>query len=68
MGGMAMMSAQSGGDAGLWALAAVVAAALLAGAAMAVRRSLRFPEFDFACGYDALTPAVEGPRLYIVQR
>lgn len=71
MGGMATMSAQSGGGAVLWALAALLACGALVfvgGWAFArLKTLLAFPELDFSRGYDALAP-ITAPRLYIVPR
>ncbi|MBI1187149.1 MAG: hypothetical protein GC206_07440 [Alphaproteobacteria bacterium] len=65
------MSAQSGGGAVLWALAALVAgAALYRGGRWAfarVRALIAFPDLDFSRGYDALAP-ITAPRLYLVKR
>lgn len=71
MGGMATMSAQSGGGAVLWALAALLACAALAclgrWAFARLKSLLTFPELDFSRGYDALAP-ITAPRLYLVKR
>lgn len=71
MGGMATMSAQSGGGAVLWALAALLAGGALCcvgrWAIARMRALLAFPELDFSRGYDALAP-VTSPPLYVVNR